>query len=153
MGKHHFLPILAVFGRFFVKIADLIWLKFYKTHTTHVPYDSLPCIKIFSRYSSINTLNLSENLEKRRFLTLFFQSCPVSGQYRPDGWSDRSRFYFKTFPQHECFERCITFPIFYLPFLIITVPYGRTDRRTDRHSYFISIYGLGLRPSIKPLRG
>ena len=79
MSKHHFFPILAVFGRFFVKMADLIWLKFYKTHITHVPYHPLPCIKTSSRYSSINTLNLYENLEKK---TIFGRFFPIAFKYR-----------------------------------------------------------------------
>ena len=29
-------------------------------------------------------------------MRFFVQSCPVSGQYRPDGWSDGKFFHFKT---------------------------------------------------------
>ena len=42
-------------------------MKFYKTHTKHVPYYHLPCIKRSSRYQHVNTLNYYEYLEKRTF--------------------------------------------------------------------------------------
>ena len=44
----------------------------------------------------LTPLIITKKSKKCRFLSFFVQSCPVSGQYRPDGWSDGQNFYFKT---------------------------------------------------------
>ena len=98
MSKHHFFPILAVFGRFFVKMADLIWLKFYKTPTKYAIYHPLPCIKISRCFHPFNTLNLYENLEKK---TIFGRFFPIAFKYRlipAEIMVGQLLTYFRTFP-------------------------------------------------------
>ena len=54
-------------------------MKFRKTHTKHVPYHLLPCIKISSPYLPFNTLNFIENHEKKAILDGF---SPIASAFR-----------------------------------------------------------------------
>ena len=44
----------------------------------------------------LTLLTFRKTSKNRRFLAGIFQSRPVFGQNRPDGWSDRQNFHFKT---------------------------------------------------------
>ena len=79
MSKHHFFPILAVFWPIFVKMADLIWLTFYKTPRKYVRYQPLPCIKISRCFHPFNTLNFMKKHEKKAIFGRFF---PIAFKYR-----------------------------------------------------------------------
>ena len=48
-----------------------MWLKLFKTHTTHAPYQPLHWIKISSHYSVPNILNYYKNIEKCAIFSLF----------------------------------------------------------------------------------
>ena len=112
-------------------MANLKWLKFHKMITDHVPYHPLPCIKISSRYSSINTLNFYENLEKK---TIFWRFFPIVSVFRtiPSGrvvgWI---LFLLLNLCGTLTLRSMYHFPISHLPFSIFKSSDRRTDGRTD----------------------
>ena len=88
----------------------------------------------------LTSLIFTKTSKKWRFLTFFVQSCPVSGKYRPDGWSDGQFFYLKTYRTKFRFD---PYTIHVYPISQFLKVRGRsdilTDRQTDRQTNILII--------------
>ena len=115
-------------------------------------------LKYLVDISRLTPLIFTKTTKKRLFSSGFSQRRPVSGQFRPDGRSVGHQTKFKTFPDKFRFDPCI------ICLYLSIFPGGvrqQTDRQTHRHTdtqthtHLIPLIyiELGLRPSIKPLRG
>ena len=75
----------------------------------------------------LTPLIFTKTSKNRLFLSDFFQPRPVSGQYRPDGWSEKFRIQFKTRSGHVRFQ----------PYMICQVSSkfeGGDTKQTDRQT-------------------
>ena len=93
-------------------------------------------LKYLADIRPLTPLILTKTSKKRGFLTAFYQPRPVSGQYRPDGWSDGQNYFFKTYRIKFRFDPYTIYAYSISQFLILRGQahihtYIQTDRQTN----------------------